>query len=343
MYFDIAKITDKGGRPFNQDYADFATEDGFACVAVADGLGAYEGSEIAGETAVKSVLRGFIKAVRKEEEIFSGAMMNKLFKHAHNAIHKRKNDFPEMRNGCTTLSVAITDGKNLVAAHAGDTRIYYFKSDALEFYSKDHSLARLAAERGEIEYSEIRTHKDQNKLTRVLGSDYFIQPDFKVYRECGAQDALIVCTDGFWEYVYERDMEKALHETSDAQSALKMFEGLIGSRAQKGNDNFSAIVLRFRKTEPEKQSAPAPDLDAENSLNKDGEERGNKTDGEKEDVSGDFSGAEDKNESGADSGSSDETASDETASAAMSSRYSSSDSSVENHTYSETGEIDKSL
>lgn len=250
MYFNIAKITDKGGRPHNQDYADFAIEDNFVCVAVADGLGAYEGSEIAGETAVKSVLRGFIKAVRKEEEIFSGSTMNRLFKHAHNAIHKRKNELAEMRNGCTTLSVAITDGKNLIAAHAGDTRIYFFKSNSLEFYSKDHSLARLAAERGEIEYSAIRTHKDQNKLTRVLGSDYFIQPDFKIYRDCSAEDSLIVCTDGFWEYVYERDMEKVLSTCADSESALDCLVGLILSRAPKGNDNYSAVLLRFTDTNP---------------------------------------------------------------------------------------------
>ena len=250
MYFNIAKITDKGGRPHNQDYADFAIEGNFVCVAVADGLGAYEGSEIAGETAVKSVLRGFIKAVRKEEEIFSGSTMNRLFKHAHNAIHKRKNELAEMRNGCTTLSVAITDGKNLIAAHAGDTRIYFFKSNSLEFYSKDHSLARLAAERGEIEYSAIRTHKDQNKLTRVLGSDYFIQPDFKIYRDCSAEDSLIVCTDGFWEYVYERDMEKVLSTCADSESALDCLVGLILSRAPKGSDNYSAVLLRFTDTEP---------------------------------------------------------------------------------------------
>ena len=241
----IAILSKRGGRPYNQDYADSAEAENCRCLAVADGLGAYSGSEIAGETAVKAALKWFKRAMKKDEDPFSGAAVNKLFKYAHNAIHKLKNDAPEFKHGCTTLSVVITDGKRLIAAHEGDTRIYFFKSGSVEFYSKDHSLARLAADRGEISYDEIRTHKDQNKLTRVLGSDYFVQPDFKIYEQCEKGDAVIICTDGFWEYVYEHDMEAALAESDTADAILEAMEGTLAERAPEGNDNYTAAVMLF--------------------------------------------------------------------------------------------------
>ena len=76
---NVASISKTGGRRCNQDYVDDAVAEGAVCVAVADGLGAYHGSEFAGETAVKAALKCFRKAVRRDDDIFSGAFMNKLF------------------------------------------------------------------------------------------------------------------------------------------------------------------------------------------------------------------------------------------------------------------------
>ncbi len=241
----IAKISSKGGRSFNQDYADYAVAEKYVCIAVADGLGAYSGSEVASETAVRAALNWFRKAVKKGDDLFTGAAMNKLFKCAHASVLKVKGHAPELRGSCTTLSVAIADNNNLIAAHEGDTRIYFFNNNSVEFYSKDHSLARLAADKGEIAYSDIRTHRDQNKLLRVIGADYFTQPDYKIRRNHTALDSVIICTDGFWEYVYENEMEEELKSTGSASEALKNLENRLNSRVSEGNDNYTAFLLRF--------------------------------------------------------------------------------------------------
>ena len=241
----IAKVTSKGGRAFNQDYADYAVAGQYVCIAVGDGLGAYSGSEVASETAVRAALKWFRKAVKKEDDIFSGSAMNKLFKCAHASVHKIKSGAPELRGSCTTLSVVIADDEKLICAHEGDTRIYFFKNNSIEFYSKDHSLARLAADKGEIAYSDIRTHRDQNKLLRVVGADYFTQPDYKIRRNHDALDSVLICTDGFWEFVYEYDLEEALKSTESAREALSALEKKLNSRVTEGNDNYTAILLRF--------------------------------------------------------------------------------------------------
>ncbi len=242
----IGKISKTGGRPYNQDYADYAVLNGHICIAVADGLGAYAGSEVAGETAVTFALNKFRKAVEKGENLFSGVMMNKFFKGAHSAILKAKTGAPNLRAGCTTLSIFISDGEKFIVAHEGDTRIYFFKDNLLCFYSKDHSLASAAVARGEIVESEIRQHKDQNKLTRVLGSDYYVQPDFKIYSDFTVRDSVLICSDGFWEHIYEDEMEKVLSSTEGAIDALEKLEQILLSRADKENcDNYTAVLLRF--------------------------------------------------------------------------------------------------
>ena len=239
----IWKISKTGTRPYNQDYADFVTKNGMVCMAVADGLGAYDGSDIASETAVKSVLADFCRYAEKQTDMFSGTIMNVFFRDAHEAILKAKR--ATKRSGCTTLSILIADDHRFIVAHEGDTRIYFFRNNKLRFYSKDHSLARAAVDRGEISPSEIIGHKDQNKLTRVIGSDYYVQPDFKIYVGYEPSDSVLICTDGFWEHVRETEMSHVLKNCQNPDDVLAEMEKYLLTRYTDDCDNYTALLLRF--------------------------------------------------------------------------------------------------
>ena len=97
---------------------------------------------------------------------------------------------------------------------------------------------------GRIPLRDIRSDKDQNKLTRVLGSDYYIPPDCDIYNTpLAVGDAFILCTDGFWEYVYEEEMEADLYASNATpDKALALMEQRLLARVNKFNDNYSAIV-----------------------------------------------------------------------------------------------------
>lgn len=238
----ISFITNAGGRLCNQDSADVLRHGSLTGAAVADGLGAYKSSDLASAAAVKAAL-GWLKKAKAGTDVFCAESATKLFRAAHNAVLRAKMR-AGVTDGCTTLSVVVTDGNKLLAAHEGDTRIYFFGGGKLEFYSKDHSLARQAADRGEVDYSALRSHADRNKLTRVIGSDYFVQPDFKVHAAMRKGDAALVCSDGFWEYVTEREMEDVLASTDDCDEALSAMRDILVSRAPKYNDNYTAVLLR---------------------------------------------------------------------------------------------------
>lgn len=135
-------------------------------------------------------------------------------------------------------------------SHIGDTRIYLFKGGKLSYQSKDHSLSQVAVDMGQITLREIRTHKDQNKLTRVLGNDYYIAPDCEVRTEpLTAGDAIIICTDGFWEYVYEEEMEEDLVSSANADEAIFKMEQRLLARVGRYNDNYSAVVAMITESE----------------------------------------------------------------------------------------------
>lgn len=247
MKVSIASICKQGGREYNQDFVASAVWDNEACLVVCDGLGSYVGSEVASRLCATRIVETFA-ALRENDHdrAFAPDTVKAYIQSAHNYVAEYKERTPAIRSSCTTVACFVTNGNGAVLAHIGDTRIYLFRDGKLVFQSKDHSLSQLAVEMGEIQLRDIRTHKDQNKLTRVLGSNYYAEPDCEIVNSpLLAGDAVILCSDGFWEYVYEEEMEADLSESATPEEALARMEQRLLARIDKYNDNYSAIVAKI--------------------------------------------------------------------------------------------------
>lgn len=244
MKITVASICKQGGREYNQDFVAGAALDNEACLVVCDGLGSYVGSEVASRLCATKIIDLFEQTHEsRPERAFLPETVQEYILAAHNYVSDYKEKTPEIKSSCTTVACFVTDGKTTVMSHIGDTRIYLFRAGKLAFQTRDHSLSQLAVEMGQISLRDIRTHKDQNKLTRVLGNDYYIEPDCEVDRTpLRAGDVAILCTDGFWEYVYEEEMEQDIAASKTPQEALARMEQRLLARVNKFNDNYSAIV-----------------------------------------------------------------------------------------------------
>ncbi len=236
----IATISDKGGRETNQDCVRFSLSDDAVCAVVCDGLGAYTGSELAAVICAESSARAFGKTRPRGDD---GEALKSLVKAAHDRIAAYKEACTGVDEICTTVACVIADGAGTAIAHIGDTRIYEVRGGRLRLLTRDHSLARIAVDRGEIRMEDIRKHKDQNKLTRVLGSGYYVAPDCDVLPPLAPGDGLILCTDGVWEYVYDEDMER-LFASGTPEETLQAFVRLIDERKPAYNDNYTAAVIK---------------------------------------------------------------------------------------------------
>lgn len=239
-----SSICKQGGREYNQDYLDMTIDDNGACLVVCDGLGSYYGSEVASRICATKIIESYsqINQVDRERAV-KPEFCQSYIQSAHNCVVDEKEHNPKIRSSCTTVACVITDFNNTVISHIGDTRVYFFKNKKLHFQTKDHSLSQISVEMGKIPLRDIRSDKDQNKLTRVLGSDYYIPPDCDIYGSpLMPGDAFILCTDGFWEYVYEEEMEEDLKNSATPEEAIEKMEQRLLERVTKYNDNYSAIV-----------------------------------------------------------------------------------------------------
>ena len=145
----------------------------------------------------------------------------------------------------TTVVLAYVANEKIVFAHVGDSRAYAFKDKAIIYQSIDHSASQMAVSIGEITADQIRNHEDRNVLTRALGVAENVKVDV-VTLPCNQVDAMILCTDGFWEYVYEEDMIKTLSTSKNPDVWLYKMREVLCRNIPLGNDNNTAIIIMKR-------------------------------------------------------------------------------------------------
>lgn len=233
----LAAHSSKGGRQRNEDaYGYWQYEDKGICV-LADGLGGHGNGDFASQTAVRSI-------VESAQRDFSSSM-EKLLLTADEAVRGEQKKDPSkdaMRTTVVVLRYDVQKGK-IEYAHAGDSRMYLFRKGDLLFRTKDHSMSQLAVDMGQIAEEKLRSHEDRNKVTKVLGGSEELVLKEGCFGEEKLQrgDAFLLCSDGVWEYVYDREMEMELAKAQTPEEWLHGMEQRLLARAREKNDNYTFI------------------------------------------------------------------------------------------------------
>lgn len=241
MKYQAAMLNQQGGRHYNEDYCgSVELEDHLNCWVVADGLGGHGGGNVAAKLAVEAIVNTFA-----ENPLLAVEALKLQFTEAQAAVIEAQKRSLKLANMQTTAVVLITHNNLALWGHIGDTRLYYFHEGHLPKQTSDHSVPQMLAKAGEIDAAEIRFHEDRNRLLRSIGSEETFKPHLEQSPiSLHSGDAFLLCTDGFWEYVFEAEMEEELKQASSAAEWLKAMEQRLLARAPEGNDNYSAIAIK---------------------------------------------------------------------------------------------------
>ena len=235
MKLQITSYSDIGGRRQNEDSVLTAEQNGCTLLMAADGLGGCAAGEVASRIAVETVQELF--TAQGAETDLRGALIE-----ANQRILAEQQQTG--RHMMTTAAVVLITPERLYLAHVGDTRIYLFREGEIIHQSLDHSVPQEAVARGEITPEEIRSHEARNVITRALGAEEIIKVETAELPP-DAADAMLLCTDGFWEYILESDMTEALRQTATPEEWLDAMRKLHASRVRGRHDNNTAAVAMF--------------------------------------------------------------------------------------------------
>jgi serine/threonine protein phosphatase PrpC len=211
----VGQHSDRGRKAVNQDFYGWRapaepllSSKGIA-VALADGIGSSDVSQVAAEFAVMAFLDDYYStsetwSVRKSADRVLAAANSWLHARTHQSSYRYDKD----RGYVCTLSGLVLKGSTAHLFHVGDTRVHRLQGDTLEQLTRDH---------------RVRVAQDESYLSRAVGFNSQLEIDYHAL-EIERGDVFVLATDGVYEYVdavfVARTIREARGDLDDAARAI---------------------------------------------------------------------------------------------------------------------------
>lgn len=234
--------TDIGkAREINQDYYYIPKlEENLQIFILADGMGGYNGGEIASKLAVESarsyIENNFNQMEHTKENILD--LIKSSIEYANMVVFEKSKTTEELKGMGTTLDICFIYNNKIYIGHVGDSRIYRIRGEIIRKLTKDHSYVQQLVEDGKITREEANHHPKKNMLTKALGCTAYVEPDIRA-RNLNVGDILIMCSDGLTNMVEEKEIYQVVKENSkEAPNILVEMANQAG-----GYDNITVITI----------------------------------------------------------------------------------------------------
>lgn len=215
----------------------------FALLMVADGMGGQGHGQEASKLAVQSLVE-YICGSLCSKQVTSEALLPLLIegvKYANRVVHQR-NQERRTEMGTTMTATLVVDTTAYVA-HVGDSRLYLYRpAKGLSQITQDHSMVAALVAAGVNQPEDIYTHPMRNLIYRFLGEKSTVEVDASSL-SLAAGDILLLCSDGLWEMVRDRQIA-AILTTPMSDPSCKAHVLVQAALAGGGVDNVSVIVVQ---------------------------------------------------------------------------------------------------
>jgi protein phosphatase len=212
-------------------------------LAVADGLGGYDGGEVASQIAVETTANELFH--ENDNDSTSVKRLAKAVEKAHDAICRHQiNSGLYTRMGSTLTAIHITHGM-MAVAQVGDSRAYVWCDGKLTPLTQDQTVACLLRKQGVLTDEEAARHPCRHVLLQALGQGKTLLPDIRTLPFKDG-DCVLLCTDGLSSYVDHGTIETILASNVDEEvRCSRLIEAANGSG---GADNVTVLLARLMMT-----------------------------------------------------------------------------------------------
>ena len=211
----------------NEDYVGYKEFEDITVLAIADGIGGEACGEYASKLAVDSILElcgtelaGNFSSLTNDD---IKSRYNEFFDKINKKILLATLENPELKGTGSTLTVVTIFNRSIYITHIGDSRAYLLHGASITQLTKDHS--------------------ESNRLTKSLGVNEFLEPDFYCYNIIYG-DVILMCTDGIHSVVTNREILPCVKKHNDLEGGLT---NLFNKAYECGSeDNITALLAHIR-------------------------------------------------------------------------------------------------
>lgn len=242
-YFGITDIGKVRGNNEDTFIAQKIAGTNYVLACVIDGVGGYEGGEVAAAIARKTMI-----TLMDRPEGDLSLLMQAAFAEANDQILAAKQLNKDQEDMACVMTMALVDLKSnqFYYAHVGDTRLYLLRDDSLIKISKDQSFVGFMEDSGRLTEEQAMQHPKRNEINKALGfaGNIGIQED---YVETGHSpflpgDMILLCSDGLSDLVNKQHITDILLKGGDLEQ--KGTALVDAANTNGGRDNITVVLVK---------------------------------------------------------------------------------------------------
>ncbi len=236
-----ATATDVGLiRDENQDEVLAKEYQGCILAAVCDGMGGENSGSQASQLAIREIFDHF--SAGYQQNIDAEALRSLLLSSvsaANTVIYSTARMNYQSYGMGTTCVMAFAEEGWLSIVNVGDSRAYLIEDGQMRQITNDHTVVNMLYQQGRIEWEEMESHPQRNVLTRAVGVERIVRPDY-YHIPCQEDFKLLLCSDGLSSYCSERE----ILEIMQSSTFTAMPQNLVNLALSKGGrDNISLAII----------------------------------------------------------------------------------------------------
>ena len=228
-------------RKLNEDYYYAAKPSAkIKLFILADGMGGYNGGEVASKMAVEKaktyIEKNFNKNKESKEKIEQ--LLKDTVRYANEEVYKKSVSKKELQGMGTTLDICLIYNSNIYIAHIGDSRVYRIRKDFIRKITRDDSYVQTLIEDGTITKEEAFNHPKKNMITKALGCTPEVEPE--IYTKTFIKNDIILMTsDGLTNMVKEEEIKNIIKNDKENSA-----ENLVQKANENGGyDNITVVII----------------------------------------------------------------------------------------------------
>ena len=227
-------------REENQDRVEAREYDGHILAIVCDGMGGERSGSQASEIAMRELYDRFNAGYKQglDAEKLRVLLVSSVSA-ANSVIYTTaRMDYKSHGMGTTCVAAYVEPGW-LSIVNVGDSRAYLVQNGEMRQLTTDHTVVNMLMAQGKLASKEAKSHPQRNMLTRAVGVERVVKPD---YYHIPIEDEflLLLCSDGLSgcctdKEIYELIRTTAVDELPQALVDLALEHG--------GRDNISLAIV----------------------------------------------------------------------------------------------------
>lgn len=251
MKYAIVQDSRIGARRVNQDRIGRWASPDALLLSVADGMGGHLHGEIAAQLATELLEVAFQREAQPRLASPETFLVRALGA-AHASILREAQRLRLAETPRTVMALCVVQDGRAYWTHVGDCRLYVVRQGRIVRRTRDHTMVQQLVDEGRIREEAVATHPDRNRLLQCLGGLQMPQPAPIESLRLAKDDIVLLCSDGFWGPLTQRQMIHALLARG-LDDAIPELAALAEHRAGPECDNVSVVAMAWG----EEDTAPA--------------------------------------------------------------------------------------